>query len=470
MTKAAVPLLLFGLAAVLRIHNAWVAPALSGFDGPYHAAYIGEIYWNGRFQLPHGFTNHPPLYYAVSAALWKLLPGSLSGPAVLFALRLVNVACGLALGGAVWASARRLFPGRWALACYALALALFLPMYIGPSALLGNQIMSSAFEAGTFALILRCLSDSRPSQALLAGLVGGLGILAKFSVGIVVGVGGLLLLARGWQLHGARPRALMLASALGVAALVTASPHFVRNFAYSEVPIDPSIDIWAGVDRSQGRGLRPWDAYADLDLGSLVQPGTFDADAKRAVWPVTFASTWFDLFGTVLDVHHPTAQRMARVLFAFGGIFVLAAGLGLVAARSRRIGSSVPLAVPALALLAVATLVSYVAFTRAVGTHAALKGTYLSPGFTAFALFAAMGLESAFARGRALRRASVALMAGFAACVVLIFWQGGLAPMRANPADFYMRDYSDPPTLRAFRFFVDREPLGRRPARASEPR
>ena len=50
------------------------------------------------------------------------------------------------------------------------------------------------------------------------------------------------------------------------------------------------------------------------------------------------------------------------------------------------------------------------------------------------------------------------MLASFAVCVVLIFWQGGLAPMRVNPADFYLRDYSDPPTLRAFRFFNGREP------------
>ena len=47
---------------------------------------------------------------------------------------------------------------------------------------------------------------------------------------------------------------------------------------------------------------------------------------------------------------------------------------------------------------------------------------------------------------------------GVALCVVLTFWQGGLAPMRVNPADFYLRDYSDPPTLRSFRYFNGREP------------
>jgi hypothetical protein len=31
--------------------------------------------------------------------------------------------------------------------------------------------------------------------------------------------------------------------------------------------------------------------------------------------------------------------------------------------------------------------------------------------------------------------------------------------MRVNPGDFYLQSYSDPPTLRAFRYFNGREPL-----------
>ena len=74
MRSDRIALALLGLAAILRLHGAWTAPPLSGFDGPYHGGYIGAIVWDGRLQPPLDFTNHPPLYYAVSAALWKLLP------------------------------------------------------------------------------------------------------------------------------------------------------------------------------------------------------------------------------------------------------------------------------------------------------------------------------------------------------------------------------------------------------------
>ncbi len=463
MHRAVIPLALFAIAAALRIHNAWVAPPLSGFDGPYHGAYVGAIVWEGRFQQPHWFTNHPPLYYAVSAAVWKLLPDGLGAHGVLFALRLINVVCGLAVGAAIWASARRSFPRRSAVAGYALAIALFLPMHIGPSALLGNQIMATALGAAAVVLLLRCLTAPSARNAAIAGAVAGLGVLAKLSVAIIVAVGGLALLVRGVQLHGVRLRALGLASALGLAALLVSSPYFVRNLTGLGAPIDPRVDIWAEVDRSHQLPPRPWQAYIDPDLSRLVDPGRLDAAGQRAVWPVTFASTWFDLFGTGLDVHHPNARRLARVLFLLGGVFSLASIVAAVAAARRRVASAVPLGIETLALLVVVSLASYVAFTRTVPTYGALKGTYLSPAVTGFVLFAALGLDLIASRWHAMRRAVIALLAGFAVAVTTIFWQGGLAPMRVNPADLILRDYSDPPTLRAFRYFVGRDPGRGRP-------
>jgi len=457
MQRALVPIVLVVLAALLRVHNAWVAYPLSGFDGPYHGAYLGAIYWDGRFQLPHGFTNHPPLYYGWSALVWRLLPADLSAHAVLFVLRLVNVAWGLTLGVAVWSSARRLFPDRPALACYALALVLFLPMHIGPATLLGNQIMSAALCALTVALALRTLDDPTPRNAFLTGVVAGLGMLTKLSVALAAAAAGAALLARGWQLHGLRLRALTLAALLGVSTAVFASPYFIHGLVTRDTPVDPRVDIWADLDRSQGKHGRGWSAYVDTNLGSVRVPGTMDAGAQAAVWPVTFASTWFDLFGTVLDVHHPRAQHLSRWLFGFGAVFGVAALAGLVLAWGR-VSARVPCGVLALSLLIALTLGSYVAFTREVATYSALKGTYLSPAVTGFAVFAALALDVVAKASRGLRAGVAALLVAFALTVTVTFWQGGVAPMRVNPADFYLRSYSDPPTLRAFRYFNGREP------------
>jgi len=457
MPRALVPIALFCLAAVLRTHNAWVTFPLSGFDGPYHGAYIGALHWDGRVQPPHWFSNHPPLYYALTAMVWRVLPTDLSAQSTLFALRLVNVCWGLILGAAVWSSAKRLFPERANLSLCALAIALFLPMHIGPSAQLGNQIMAAALSAVAVTLLLRTLENPTPRNALLTGAVAGLGMLTKLSVLLVAAAASGALLVRGWQRYGLRLEAARLAVIVGVSAFLVASPYFIHNIATRDLPIDPRVDIWADLDRSQGHHGRAWSAYVDLNPTIVRQPGTFDAAAQAAVWPVTFSSTWFDLFGTQLDVHHPRAQQMSRWLYGFGAFFTVAAAgglvLGLRASRPR-----VPCGALALTLLLALNLASYVAFTREVATYSALKGTYLSAAVTSFVVFAALGLERVAASSRILRGAVAVLLAGFALTVTLTFWYGGLAPMRVNPADFYLQSYSDPPTLRAFRFFNQREP------------
>ncbi|MEE3330538.1 MAG: glycosyltransferase family 39 protein [Myxococcota bacterium] len=455
-----IPLVLFSVAAILRVHNAWVAAPMSGFDGVYHAAYVGGIYWDGYFQLPHGFTNHPPLYYSLSALVWKLVPDSASSFTALFAMRLLNVFAGLGTGAAIWASARLLFPTRPNIGYSALALTLFVPMLIGPSTVLGNQILSTALGAAAIALLLRCLQQPSPRAALLAGAVAGFGVLTKMSVGIVVAVSGLALLIRGLQLYGAKPRALSLPALFAVAALLASSPHFVRSVTTADVPIDPLQDVWANFDRSPSDGVRPWSAYFDSNIGSILDPASRNPRAQQAVWSNTFGATWFDSHGTVLDTQNPDAKRLGRVLFAFGGFFSVACLIGCVVAALRRANPAVPWGLPALGVLMVVTLASYIAFTRVVPEPGALKGTYLSPGLSGFVLFAALGLDALAGARVRVQQALAVVLVGFVSCVTLLFWQGGIAPMKISPAVWYMRSYADPPTKRVFRYFHKGEPPG----------
>ena len=152
-------LALFALAAALRLHNAWMAPPLSGYDGPFHAAYTAVVYDEQRLPLPHeGWsTFHPPLYYVVTAAVWAALPDALGPKWILYGLRLVNVLAGLGIGLAVFGIARKAFPGNPSAAPFAAAIVLFLPMHIGPASFLGNELPATALAALGVWLLLRSL-------------------------------------------------------------------------------------------------------------------------------------------------------------------------------------------------------------------------------------------------------------------------------------------------------------------------
>ena len=160
------------------------------------------------------------------------------------------------------------------------------------------------------------------------------------------------------------------------------------------------------------------------------------------------------MHGTTLHVHDPRAQTFARLLFVCGGVIsaVMLVGLGLV--LSRRIRPAVPYADVALVLVAGLSVAAYAMFTYRVATFSALKGSYLSPGVPAFAVLAGLGFDWAAHRLQWFRTLRAVFLGFFVLTSTAISWSGGLAPMRANPADFYIRVYSDEPSRRVYEYFV----------------
>jgi 4-amino-4-deoxy-L-arabinose transferase-like glycosyltransferase len=459
---------LFLVAALLRIHNAWVALPLSGYDGPYHAAYIGILHFEGRVPLQHESwsTFHPPLYYALCDLIWRLLPGGWEPHTVLFTLRLVNVAFSLALGLAVYRSARLLFPDREHLALYALALVLFVPMHVGPSVQIGNEMAATSLSALSVLLLLRALAGPEDRWRPVAlGALLALALLSKFSAAVVAIAAIGTLAVQGIARSGWRPGALRAPAVTGLVVLLATAPYFGRNLLHYGTPSLVHVDLSANAMRRSGFGEpRPWHSYTAFHTDILRDPSSRHPRAVRAVWPVTFATTWFDVHHTVIDPRHPWSRRFAPFLFSCGALISALSLVGLGALWTRRVRPAVPFATLSLSMLSFLALAAYVAFTHRVATFSVLKGIYLDPALAAFCLFAAVGFDLMARLTRATRHLVHAFLALFVASVVTLFWIGGLAPMALSPAPFYLRAYSDAPTQRAFDYFVGRGPRGgRRP-------
>jgi 4-amino-4-deoxy-L-arabinose transferase-like glycosyltransferase len=467
---------LFAAAAVLRLHNAWGTPPLAGFDGPYHAAYIGIIHLEHRWPLSQESwsTFHPPLYYALSALVWGLLPERLGPHAVLFALRLVNVAAGLAIGLAVHRSARLLYPQRPLVAVYATGLALFLPMLIGPSAEIGNEMLTAALCALAVPLWLRCLEEpASRRRALALGAMLGLAVLSKLNATAVVAAAGSILIARGVETRGLRLAALEIPALVGVTVLLVSGVYFARNLAYYGKPFLTEVALSAQVMAPSGYGEpRGIGSYLRLTPDLLLDPTDRSPRVEGAVWPVTFAGVWFDIHGSVIQVQSAWGMRFARILFGFGAVISVLALVGFAAMLGRRAPPAVPLGAAALLALAAFCLANYVVFTRQVATFSTLKATLLAPGVTAFAIAAGLGCDLVARRGRLAGRALAVLGAGFVLATSAIFWVGWLAPTGVTPAVFSLQAYSDEATLRVARYFIWQQPLetrGRRIPHAPEP-
>jgi hypothetical protein len=271
------------------------------------------------------------------------------------------------------------------------------------------------------------------------------------------------------QTRGLRPAALEIPALVGVAVLLVSGAYFARNLAYYGKPFLTEVALSAQVMQPSGYGApREIGSYFRLTPDLLLDPTDRSPRASGAVWPTTFASVWFDLHGSVIQVQSRWGMRFARILFGFGAVFSALALYGFALMLARRAESAVPLGGPALLALALLSLASYVAFTRQVATFSTLKGTMLAPSVTAFAIAAALGADRVARTGRGARRALAVLGASFVVAVGAIFWVGWLAPTGVSPAVFSLQAYSDEPTRRVARYFIWGQPLETRSRSAPE--
>jgi hypothetical protein len=207
-------------------------PEYFGFDGPDHLAYVQHVLATASLPLANEGpqTHHPPLFYALSAALLALLHPAGVPPAV--ALRLVPFASGLVQVGVAFDLGRRLFPGDRLVPAAAALCAALLPVNLVMSSYLGNEPLHAALAALALLAATRALLAARvrAGHAALVGALAGLAILTKVSSLLLVPLTAFFLAAKAWLADGRR-----LATAGGHALVLVASAgalcgwFFVRN-------------------------------------------------------------------------------------------------------------------------------------------------------------------------------------------------------------------------------------------------
>jgi len=185
---------------------------------------------------PNWQAQHPPLYYALMAPLYRLAHG-LGWVDHLLALRLASWAlafAGFALGVAATAraairpGAARAGIGPWTAPIMAAWPFLF-PQFFPQFARLGNDSLCLLLVGATWALLLRLLQgDGRWATAAALGVVLGLGLLTKaFFLPIGVSVG-LILLLRG-RTGDRRQDRLAEAALAGVLALAIGGGWYLQK-------------------------------------------------------------------------------------------------------------------------------------------------------------------------------------------------------------------------------------------------
>jgi hypothetical protein len=188
----------------------------------------------------------PPLYYALSAVVYRLVyGGDLLTRA--FAVRLFSVVLSTATTYVVWLITREVFPSRRSMRLTICAAVAFHPMFTFLGAAINSDnllfFLSSALALMSVRIAVRGLTLRR---ALGAGGLIGLGILTKPQMLSILPALGLALLMAGWQLRRQWSRWLLLLAVMSVTALLAGGWGIYRSVQLNDSPLysNPTNDIW----------------------------------------------------------------------------------------------------------------------------------------------------------------------------------------------------------------------------------
>ena len=406
-----------GAADVFRL------PLGYGYDAPFHYDYIRFVADHARLPRPDGGVQffQAPLYYVVSAVLWRALAAAgVATPQLPYWMRLVPLACGAGLAEACYRTARHAFPGRPGLHAVAVVVGGLMPvnLYMGLAA--SNEPLAGLL-GGMVALVgvrflTRPAERDEPRRWVVAGVLLGLAVLTKLTAGL-------------WAVPLAvavrRPRGV--GWILAVAAIVS-GPWFVRTWVVTGNPI-VSHTILANAAWWQDPGYRTPRQLLTFGRGlTRVAYGGVDS-----VWDSLYSTAWGNGFlgGTVTAAGRSPVHldlMAAGLWLGLGPMGLILVGLVrtkpvLWDAEGPNRGTSDPALTSCLALarLAVALFLAAVVWVYlTLPIYSCAKASYLLSTLPCVAVLAAAGWDRVVV-GRWPRAVAVGLLTCWAAASYLAY-------------------------------------------------
>ncbi|MBI5868977.1 MAG: glycosyltransferase family 39 protein, partial [candidate division Zixibacteria bacterium] len=185
-------------------------------------------YWNYAQHLDWGYLDHPPM------VAWIIKLGTLSFGNSEFGVRIGALVCWLVAAGFAYALARELLGRRSAVGV--MLLVSTLPFYFGAGCLMTPDAPLTACWSGALYFLHRAILRERPGAWIGAGVCIGLGMLSKYTIGLLVLATFLCLLidsqSRRWL---ARPQpylAGLIAAALFLPVIYWNATHNWASFVF----------------------------------------------------------------------------------------------------------------------------------------------------------------------------------------------------------------------------------------------
>jgi hypothetical protein len=406
---------------VLGAADVYRVPVTIGYDVVFHYEYIRYVVDHGRLPPPDGGVQffQAPLYYLVSAGLWRILAAAgASGGELPYLMRLVPLACGAGLAEVCYRTARHAFPGRGDLQAVAVVVGGLMPVNLYMGLVVSNEPMAGCVGGAVAMMGVRFLS--RPADAVnprwlaVAGAALGLAVLTKVSMAlwaVPLTAAVTVAVARG---RPARQGAVAAGRAVAVMASVSVGicvPYLVRTWRAVGAPVI-SHGILRGIAWWQDPGYRTPRQFLSFGRGlTRVAYGGIDS-----VWDSLYSTVWGNGFlSGMADFAHRSPWHLdAMACGLWLGLPMSAAmGVGAVAGRVR--GGRW---FPSLAVGAFVLAVLWIYLTLPI--YSCAKGSYLLSTLPCAAVLAAAGADRVIV-GRRSRAVVVGLLSCWAATSYLTY-------------------------------------------------
>jgi hypothetical protein len=404
--------LALAVALGVRIHNALTYPPEWGFDAAFSWQYIEALRNEWHLPAPDAgwSTADPPLYYALAAALMRVVNAP---PLVPW----LNLLLGLGIAAIAARLVRRLAPADPARAWLAAGLILYLPAHVHMSAMVNKEMLAAFLTSAAIGLVAdpaRPREALRPAlwRALGAGVAAGLALLTKLS-----GVLAAPACAAAYLLDARRRRDALARGALCVVvAAVVGGWFFARNrieYGYFQPHALPAHQLMLGMPP----GERTLGDYVRFPLSTFTDPQVLNPSLLRSVWGTTYASLWFDAHRHILPTRGVAVSRLGEVTLVLALLPSAAFLAGLYTGARRLARGEGAADAPLLALVAL-SLAGFAAYTWQNPWFAVVKGTSLLGLCVPFGVYTSEALCRWMRRGRGSALWIGGALAALALCIV----------------------------------------------------
>lgn len=294
--------LVAGVGFVLRVAHLLEFSRLPLFDRPTvdAALYLDTARTWAQGSLPGVFFK-PPLYPALLAVWWRICGDQF------LALRLLGAVAGAATCGVTWWIARRLFGPRVALVA-GLLMALHRTAVFFDGELLETAVATLLHVLGLACMLRATAADARPRHAALAGLILGLGTIARPVV---------LLFAIASAVWLGRRRAVPFAAAMALAIAPVTLHNAVRGHDAVLVSSNAGLNFYLGNNpRADGRSAVADALPANPAAAERTSRTIAEATRGTALRPSQVSAFWMRR-GLAFIAAQParTVEQLGRKMF-----------------------------------------------------------------------------------------------------------------------------------------------------------